>query len=113
MSVKHIKEYYEKVCADYHEIIETLHELEEEAQKNIVPPEMVDNLQNLIKPMKDNYERWSYMMFLLNMPDKKEKKKKYERQFRKVKEEFEPNNNWEAIHKENMETKKELENSFN
>ena len=113
MSVKHVREYYEKVCADYHEIIETLHELEEEAQKNIVPPERVENLQNIVKPMKDNYERWSYMMFLLNMPNKKEKKKKYEKQFKKVGEELAANNDWEAIHKENQNTKKELENSFN
>lgn len=112
MSVKHIKDYYNKVCADYHEIIETLHELEEEAQNSMVPPEAVENIEKLVKPMKDNYERWSYMVFLLNMPNKKEKQKKYKKQFKKTIEEFEENNNFEAMHKENMECKEELKNAF-
>ena len=77
MSVKHIKEYYNSVCNDYHELVETLHELEEEASKNLVPPERVENLNKLVEPMKKNYETWSYVIYLLNQPNKKEKKKKY------------------------------------
>lgn len=112
MSVKHIKEYYNKICDDYHEILESLHELEEEAQNNLVPPEAVENLEKLVKPMKDNYERWSYMVFLLNMPNKKEKKKKYRRQFKKITDEFEDNNDIDAIHRENMRCKEDLKNAF-
>ena len=112
MSYKHIKEYYNKICEDYHEMIETLHELEEEAQTTIVPPEAVEKIETIIKPMKDNYERWSYMMFLLNMPNKKSKQKAYSKQFNKIKQEFEQNNNLEALRKENKECVGELKNVF-
>lgn len=112
MSVKHIKEYYEKVCEDYHTMIETLHELEEEASKNLVPPERVENLQKLVKPMKDNYERWSYMIYLLNLPNKKEKRKKYEKQFKSAQERFGKNNDLEAIKKENKDCIETLSKAF-
>ncbi len=112
MSVKHVIKYYNKICEDYHEIIETLHELEEEAQNTIVPPERVENLEKLIKPMKDNYERWSYMVFLLNMPNKKEKQKKYRRQFKETIKRFEAENNLDAMHREDMDCKNDLKNAF-
>lgn len=112
MSIKHIKDYYEQICNDYHEIIETLHELEVEAQNSIVPPERVENLEKLVKPMKDNYERWSYMIFLLNMPNKKEKQKKYKKQFQKTIDEFEKENDIKAMHKENMDCRDDLKKAF-
>ena len=112
MSVKHIKEYYNKICEDYHEMINTLHELEEEASKNLVPPEQVENLNNLIKPMKDNYERWSYMIFLLNMPNKKEKKKVYNRQFKDVVDRFEKDNDLKALQNEDKKSIDTVKNAF-
>lgn len=112
MSVKHVKEYYNKICEDYHEMIEALHELEEEANKNLVSPEQVEKLNTLIKPMKDNYERWSYMIFLLNMPNKKEKKKKYNRQFEDIRQQFEQNNDLKALQEENKESINTVKNAF-
>ena len=112
MSIKHVREYYDNICRDYHEMIEALIEAEEDAQNNLVTPEAVENLNTLVKPMKDNYERWSYMMFLLNMPNKKEKKRAYLKQNKKKVELIEQNNNLEAIHKENVDSINEVKQAF-
>lgn len=112
MSIKHVREYYDNICKDYHEMMEALREAEEDAQNNLVTPESVENLNTLVKPMKDNYERWSYMMFLLNMPNKKEKKRAYLKQNRKKIELIEENNNMEAMHKENTDSINEVRQAF-
>ena len=77
MSVKHVKEYYESVFNDYHEMIQTLKDMEEECTKGLVSPDRVDQLKKMIEPIKLNYGRLSYIMFLLNEPNKKEKQKWY------------------------------------
>ena len=80
MSVRDIKIYYDEISDQYHEMMDNLRYLEEELKKNVVEPERVDQLKKIIIPLKDNYERWSYMMFLLNKPNKKSKQKRYEQQ---------------------------------
>lgn len=112
MSIKHVKSYYNGVCEDYHEMINLLHELEEEAQTTVVPPEKIENLKEIIKPLKDNYERWSWMIFLLNQPNKKEKKKKYERQNEKLIKEFKEKNDLSAIKEEDKKVLNDLNNAF-
>jgi len=39
MSKKDVNTYFNKICEDYHELIETLHEMEEEANKGLLSPE--------------------------------------------------------------------------
>lgn len=79
MSVKHVKEYFDKICDDYKEMVDTVHELEEMVSNNIVSQEKLDETTKVVEKLKDNYMRWSYMMYLLNMPNKKDKKKSYEK----------------------------------
>lgn len=81
MSVKHVKKYYQQVCDQYSQMIEELKDFEKEAEEGLFPPEKIDQIKLSIEPLKINYERWSYMMYLLNLPNKSVKKKKYERQF--------------------------------
>ena len=81
MSVKHVKKYYQQVCDQYSQMIEELKDFEKEAGEGLFPPERIDQIKVSIEPLKINYERWSYMMYLLNLPNKSVKKKKYERQF--------------------------------
>ena len=87
MSVKRIRKEYEEICTQYHEMMENLKELEQELADNIVPPEFVENMKNLIAPIKDRYEQWAYFMFLLNEPQRTAKKEKYRRMVdKKIKE---------------------------
>lgn len=81
MSVKHIKQEFNKICKDYHEMLEVLHDLEEAVSENVISEERFKELSAPIEVVKTNYLRWSYMMFLLDMPNKKSKQKKYKKQF--------------------------------
>lgn len=84
MSVKDLKIYYNQVSEQYNEMVENLQELEEYAKTNIVEPERIDRVKETLQPIKDNYLTLSYIMFLLNKPNKKEKQKKYEKQNQKL-----------------------------
>ena len=70
MSKKHVEEYYDQICQDYHDMIEALHDLEEEAMQGLISPQRVEETKEVIKPLKDNYMRISYIMYLLNKPSK-------------------------------------------
>ena len=80
MAKKHIIDYYNQICEDYHEMIETLKDMEKECEQGIISPDRVDQLKRMIEPIKINYNRISYIMFLLNMPQRDKKKAKYIKQ---------------------------------
>ena len=80
MAKKDIEVYYEQVCAQYNEMVNNLKELEEYARTNVVAPETIDNLKTVIEPIKTNYMTLSYIMFLLNAPNKTKKLKSYVKQ---------------------------------
>lgn len=82
MSVKHLKEYYQKVCDQYNEMVNDLQELEEYAKTNMVEPERLEQYKQTIAPIKENYLTLSYIMFLLNQPNRKEKQEKYNKQYK-------------------------------
>ena len=81
MSVKHVQKEFLKICNDYHEMVETLHELEQELADKVISEETYNRMIAPVEQMKANYLRWSYMIYLLNLPNKKEKQKRYKKQF--------------------------------
>ena len=84
MSIKDVREYYDQITADYTEMIEALKEMEELAAQEVVNPDKVEELRKAVEPIKNNYMRISYIIFLLNMPNKKEKKERYKKQQAKL-----------------------------
>lgn len=96
MSVKHVKAYYEEICNQYHDYLEELRDFEELCMNGMVPPEQIENAKKFIEPLKDNWMKLNYIIWLLNKPNKKEKKKSYERMNKQIdcvtdKEVFEQN----------------------
>lgn len=77
MSVKALELEYKKVSDQYHEMVKDIKDIEKDALEGLCDPELVDRLKNQIKPIKDNYEWWSYVMYVLHQPQRKEKHKKY------------------------------------
>ena len=77
MSIKHLELEYAVVTEQYHEMLENLKDLENELADGLIAPEFVDNLKKQIEPIKNNYEQWSYIMFLLHEPQRKAKREKY------------------------------------
>ena len=84
MSIKHVNEYFATICQQYADLIENIKDLEEEAANGIVSPERIERLQEQVAPIKQNYERWAYMMFLLHQPNRKSKLQGYTRRNKKL-----------------------------
>ena len=104
MSVKHVKKYYEEIRSQYNEMLENLKDAEQELADQIVDLDYVERLKTIIKPIKDNYERWSYMMFLLTQPERKQKIPAYKQRMNKFIADMEKSNSIDAVIEENNET---------
>lgn len=80
MSIKDLKKYYAQVEQQYFEMNQTAKELNEECAKGNVPQSMVDQAEAMTLPLRQNYERLSYVMYLLNKPNKQSKTSWYRKQ---------------------------------
>ena len=101
MAVKDVKAYYEEVSTQYMEMTSELKDFTELAQNNMFPPERLEQIEKTIQPLKRNYEMLSYVIFLLNKPNRKQKAKKYEKCQSKVIKNLEKCNTQEGVLQEN------------
>lgn len=108
MSVKHVNNYYKQICEQYTEMLNDIKDVEKEVEQGLVEPEFVDRLKQQIAPIKLNYERWTYMMFLLHQPNRKEKIKKYQRQNQNLIKSLNKSNSLQAVLEENEEARKHI-----
>ena len=83
MSVKHVKEYYEEICAQYKDMLDELKDFEQLCMEGMVQPEMIDQAKKMIEPIKNNWQTLNYIIFLLNKPNKKCKQNRYNNQNKK------------------------------
>ena len=105
MSVKDVKEYYDKISEDYHELVLTLKELEEEYNSNVGGPEALENGKNEIEPVKANFRTISYIIYLLNQPTKKKKQNRYRNQNKAL---LENSRTLDEVRKENKNVIKDI-----
>ena len=84
MAVRHIKAYFNDVANQYLQLQKEVEEFEEEAQKNLCDPDKIEVLKQMVQPVKDTYMFLSYVMYLLNMPNREQKKNKYQRMNEKL-----------------------------
>lgn len=102
MSIKHVNAFYNQICNQYQEMLNDLKDIEKEVAEGIVEPERIDRLKDQIAPIKQNYERWAYMMFLLHQPNRAEKIKKYQRQNQKLLKNLNKKNSLDSVIEENQ-----------
>ena len=91
MAMKDLKNYYEQVEHLYVELASELRGMEEDFKKGECTE---DELQNLLIPVnniKENYQRLSYVLFLLYQPRRDSKKVKYKKQNKDLNDYFEKN----------------------
>lgn len=103
MSVKHVKDYYNKITNDYLTMKDALKELENASMNN---PALTNNIQTIkttVDKMKENYNRISYIVYLLNMPNKKEKRKKYTTQFAESLKAIPEDDRLSGVHSQDIE----------
>ena len=71
MAVRDVVEYYNKVEEQYGELLEDIKDYEKALASNEITEEQYNQALGMIDAIKANYERLSYVMFLLK------KRKKY------------------------------------
>lgn len=101
MSVKDVKEYANVIYKDFHESIVLLKEAEEMYNENVISEERFNAIKDSVEPIRTNYARISYILYLLDRPNRKEKINKYNKQRQDLLNTFN-NSNEKAIHEENV-----------
>lgn len=112
MSVKHVRDYYRQLSADYKEMVETVHDLEEAVSEHLVDPDQLKSITDQLEIIKTNYMRIEYIMFLLDMPNKKEKIPKYKQRLNKVVEKIPVKDTLNGVHAENKCTLNKFNNDI-
>ena len=108
MSKKDVDNYFNEMVDSYHEMILSLKELEEEASKGLIDPDKLEQMKLAIEPLKVNYQRVSYIMYLLNKPTKKRKHKKYDSMNSNLLNSIENRNTLNAVIEENKQVISEI-----
>ena len=102
MAIKHVREYYERMVSDYVEMKRVLEEMEKlSEEKASVAIDNIEQIREQVKVLEANYNRLSYIMFLLNQPNKEKKKLKYFKQEKKKLDKIPINDRKEAVIDEN------------
>lgn len=78
MSKRDVEDYFNQVANQYHDMLQAIKDLEEECSQGLVNPDHLEKMKEMILPLKQNYMRISYIMYLLYKPKRKSKHKKYE-----------------------------------
>lgn len=108
MAKKDVDKYYEMITEQYHEMLQDIKDFEKEVEEGVVEPERVERLREQIAPIKDNWQRWTYMMYLLNKPQRKSKYRGYEQRNKKLLEHLSKENSVEATIAENENARKKI-----
>lgn len=84
MAKKHVINYYRQVQDLYFEMLEDVKDFDKALKDGHVTQEQVEQSQMMLDRVKDNYDRLSYIIVLLNQPARKNKLKNHQRQNKKV-----------------------------
>ena len=107
MSVKHVRAYYDQVTESYNQLKTDLADMEKALADKMVTPEQLEQMKEIIAPVKQNFETLSYYMYLLNQPNKKEKEESYSKRARKLLEDARARTQ-EAVKAENKKALEDL-----
>lgn len=102
MAKKHFDDYYNKIYAQYREMTDDIKEVEELCLNNAIAPEVLDNMKKTAEPIIYAYQNLLYVKYLLDMPNRKVKEKRYVKQHKQSLNDCK-NNHGEVIQKNNRE----------
>ena len=84
MARRHVIKYYKEVQDQYIEMLHQANEFEKALKDEFITQEQITQYKEIVAKLKENYERLSYIMFLLNMPNKKSKEAHYKKQNKNI-----------------------------
>jgi len=113
MAVKDVQEYYYSVLEQYLAAKDDLKDFEKGLADGFVTEEQVQELAEELANIEQNKERLEYIFFLLNMPNRKNKKPKYTLQQQKLLNRLNKHNNdGEAVLAENEQAITNMKNKI-
>ena len=92
MAVKDVKEYYFKLIAQKAELETDLADFEEALKNGFITEEQMQAAKDELVPYQINLDRLTYIMYLLELPNRKAKKAKFAKQNKKILNELEKRN---------------------
>ena len=89
MAVKDVKEYYFKLIAQKAELEADLADFEKALKSGFITEEQMQAAKDELIPYQINLDRLTYIMYLLELPNRKTKKAKFAKQNKKILDELE------------------------
>ena len=83
MAVKDVKKYYYKMLSQYLEMKQDLTDFEKALSDGFVTEDQVIAAKEEVNKLEENYQRLTYIMYLLELPKKPSKCKKFEKSHEK------------------------------
>ena len=77
MAKKHVIEYYKIVENQYFDMMHEVADFQKEFKDGFVPSAVITQAKTVLAKMKENYDRLSYIMLLLNRPAKNNKEARF------------------------------------
>lgn len=109
MSRKHVIEYYKSVESQYFDLLNDAEDMQQAVKDKILSESQLEEFTKLIDKVKTNYTRLSYIMYLLDLPNKKSKENRNSKQYKKTKQLF---NGLNATSEDIIEENKDTLNQF-
>ena len=88
MAIKDVRHYFYTMLANYVEEKQNLADFEEALKEGLITEKQMNEALEIVSGLETNYYRLAYIMFLLDMPNKKSKKAAYVRQHKTILEEL-------------------------
>ena len=88
MAIKDVKNYFYTMLSQYIEEKQNLADFEEALKDGNITQEQMQDALETVSNLETNYHRLVYIMYLLNMPNRKSKKAIYVKQHKTILEEL-------------------------
>jgi hypothetical protein len=84
MAVKDVKEYYLKMLAQYLEMKNDLADFEEALKNGFITEDQMQAAMEEVNALQVNYDRLTYIMYLLELPNRKSKHARHNKANKKI-----------------------------
>lgn len=88
MAVKDVKNYYYTMMSQYLEEKQNLVDFEDALKSGHITEEQMQEAMETVADLEKNYFRLAYIMYLLDIPNRPEKRKRFLKQFAPIEAEF-------------------------
>jgi benzoyl-CoA reductase/2-hydroxyglutaryl-CoA dehydratase subunit BcrC/BadD/HgdB len=89
MAIKDVRQYFYTMLSQYIEEKQNLADFEEALKDGLITEDQMREATDVVAGLENNYYRLAYIMYLLEMPNRKDKKAAYTKRYKNIVEELE------------------------